>query len=252
MNWLKLFAITALGFALSINAKSLKAQSISVDSLLVKALATNKLLPMLIDSAIKFSPELRRVAMNQVLAKANLQISKKQIYNAVSMLSSYSYGTYFSAVNTLTNPTLGNGFTTEQSGFYNVGVGIHLPLAAIISRKNIIKAGQSLVNIKIAEKENTALLIEQEVIRLYQDFKLSQKLMTIASKMKQFADINYGLAEKDFVHGQTNIESMTKVLEIVSRADMEFETYLNKFQTSYLQLEAYTGTNFTILLKQIK
>jgi hypothetical protein len=41
-------------------------------------------------------------------------------------------------------------------------------------------------------------------------------------------------------------------LSIYNRSVIEFESYLNGFQTSYLQLEAYTGTNLSSLIRQLQ
>lgn len=229
-----------------------KAQQASADSLLVKALATDELLPMLIDSAIKYSAELRRIGSSGDYAKANLEINKKAIYNAVSLLSSYNYGTNFSAVNNQASAGGGSNFTAAQTGYYNVGVGIQLPITHLLNRKNIIKAGQSLVNMTVAERDNAALLIKQDVIRLYQDFKLSHRLMAISGKNKQAAQVNNSMAEKDFLNAQLTVEQESRVMDIYNKSVIEYETNVNRFQTSYMQLEAYTGTNLSTLIMQIK
>ena len=102
------------------------------------------------------------------------------------------------------------------------------------------------------EKNNTSLYIKQEVIRLYQDFKLSQKLVTISSKNKEASQINYVMAEKDFVQGQIPVSEISRLLDIANKSSQEFETNLNRFQTNYMQLEAYTNTNLLTLIKQVQ
>lgn len=252
MNRCTSFAFTIIiAWSLLINCAA-KAQSVSADSLLVRVLATDRLLPMLIDSAIKYSPEVQRIGSNQDYAAANLRISKNIIYSAVSMVSSYNYGTNISAVNNQSGTVGGNNFTTAQNSFYNVGVGLQLPITHLMNRKSIIKAGQSQVNMAIAEKDKAALFIKQEVIRLYQDFKLSQKLVVISSKNKQSAQINNTMAEKDFLNGQITVDQVSRVLDIYNKSIIEFETNVNRFQLMYMQLEAYTGTNLSTLIMQVK
>ncbi len=252
MNRRTSFAFTIIiAWSLLINCAT-QAQSVSADSLLVRVLATDRLLPMLIDSAIKYSPEVQRIGSNQDYAAANLRISKNIIYSAVSMVSSYNYGTNISAVSNQSGTTGGNNFTTAQNSFYNVGVGLQLPITHLMNRKSIIKAGQSQVNMAIAEKDKAALFIKQEVIRLYQDFKLSQKLVVISSKNKQSAQINNTMAEKDFLNGQITVDQVSRVLDIYNKSIIEFETNVNRFQLMYMQLEAYTSTNLSTLIMQVK
>jgi outer membrane protein TolC len=243
------FILLSLLFTLKF---SVHAQSGAIDSLLTKVLSTDELLPMLIDSAIKHSAEVRKSGSNITYANQSLQISKKAIFSAVSMGSSYNYGTNFSAVNNPAGSGSVNNFTTAQTGFYNLGIGIQLPLTHIINRKNIIKEGQSLVEAAVADKENTELLVKQEVIRIYQDFKLLQKLVMISSKNKESAEVNNVLAQKDFLNGQLTVDQVSSVQEKYNKSVIDFETNVIKFQTDYIQLEVFTGTNLSTLIRKLQ
>lgn len=226
-------------------------QGPSIDSLLIRALETDEFLPKLIDSAIKYSPIVRRMENSVALAGEGLQISKKNIYSSLSLNSSYNYGTNYSAINNSAGTSV-NNFTTSQNGFYNMGVGIQLPLTNIISRKNLIRSGEAQVKMASAEKDNASQYVKQEVIRLYQDFKLAVKLLQISGKNKQSASINYAMAEKEFAQGQSTIDQETRVMDVYNKSVIEYETYVNRFQTSYMQLELYVGTNLSSLIKQGK
>ncbi len=230
---------------------TLQAQGVSADSLLSKALQTDELLPMLIDSAIKYSPVVRRMANSINYADESLQLNKKSIYSSLSLNSSYNYGTNYSAVNNSAGSSI-NNFTTGQTGFYNMGVGIQLPLTQIVSRKNLIRSAEAQVRIATADKDNAALYVKQEVIRLYQEFKLSHKLVMIGGKNKQSAQINYAMAERDFTQGQSSVDQEARVMDIYNKSVIEYETYVNRFQTAYMQLESYTGTTLSTLLKLVK
>ncbi len=245
-------SIISITILIVISNSGIKAQLTPVDSLLTRALTTDELLPMLIDSAIKYSPEVRRVNSNIDQATEDVSIKKKQIFNAASFVTSYNYGTNYASVNNSNNINSPNYFSTVQSGFYNIGVVVQLPLTHIISRKNIIKSAESFLNAHIAEKDKAALYTKQEVIRLYQELKLAQRLVMISSKNRQSAMINYNMAEKEFIQGQIKIEELARVMDIYSKASVEYEVYINRFQTNYVQLEAYTGVNLSDLIKQIR
>jgi hypothetical protein len=60
------------------------------------------------------------------------------------------------------------------------------------------------------------------------------------------------MAEKEFLGGQMTVEQISRVLDIFNKSKIEYETYLNKFQTSLMQLDAYTGVSFSTLLNQVK
>jgi len=234
-----------------LNGMTLKAQS-TMDSLLIKALQTDELLPILIDSAIQFSPEVTRVGHTVELAKDAEKMNKFSILSAVSLLSSYNYGTNFSAITNPTGAGASNNFTKAQTGYYNVGVGFQLPLSLLLNRKTSLHAAKEQVEASASEKEKAALFVKQEVIRLYQEFKLAHTLIQLGSRNKQAAQINYDLAEKNFVQGQITLSEITGIQDSYNKAIMEFETDINRFQTDYMQLEAYTGVNLSSLIKKVK
>jgi len=243
------FVTTALSFLVNF---SVKAQTPTIDSLLEKALISDELLPILIDSAVKYSAEFRKSGSSVTYARASLGVSKKAIFGGVSIGSSYNYGTNFSAVNNPSSTTAGNNFTTAQTGFYNIGLGVQLPVTAILNRKNIIKEGQSLLDAAIADQENTALLIKQKVIGMYQEFKLLKRMLVLNTKAMQSAQLNNTLAEKDFLNGQITVDQYSTVQDKLNKSIIDLETYINKFQTSYMQLEAFTGTNLSTLIRVVK
>ena len=79
-----------------------------------------------------------------------------------------------------------------------------------------------------------------------------QRLLAISSKNKQASEINYSMAEKNFIQGQGTVIEITSIQDILNKASIAFETDLNRFQTNFMQLEALTGTDITKLIKQIK
>ncbi|WP_238806564.1 TolC family protein [Emticicia aquatica] len=224
-------------------------QKISTDSLLIKALANDQLLPILINSAQKFSPDVKRMSANVEYSSANQRISRNAIFSSFSFLSSYHYGTNYSAV---TEFNAANSFTTVQTGFYNIGVGLQLPLSLILNRRHLLKSTQSQLEMAQFDKENSNLYVKQQVIRYYQELKLSHRLMVISSSNRQAAQINFKLGEKEFMQGQLSVGQYSTILDIFNKAKIEYETNLNRFQTSLMQLDAYTGVSFSTLLNQVK
>ncbi|MBA4852676.1 TolC family protein [Emticicia sp. BO119] len=228
------------------------AQVTSVDATLAKAFATDELLPFLIDAALKNSGEVKKFDKSIQLAQANLKINKNSIFSVFGLQASYAYGTNYAAVADATASTNFNRLTTTQTGFYNLGAGISLPLTTIINRKHLVKSAQMQMEVFGHEKENATLALKLEVIRMYQELKLSQKLLAISSNNKQSAQLNYDLAEKEFVQGQLTVEQLSKVLEMNNKAKIEYEQTINLFQTNILQLETFTGTTLASLLKRVR
>ena len=250
MSYLKnIFLLIAVCFAGSV----LRAQSIDVDSLLIRALRTDELLPILIKSAQKNSPEVKRTEGGKAYAEANAHISRNSIFNALNLQSSYIYGTNYTSLSDKTSTSIvSNNLTTAQSGFYNLGVGFQMPLSAILNRKHIVRSGESQITMAEAEYERLGLVVKQETIRLYEDFKLAHRIVLLGNNNKKSTQINKSMAERDFANGQITIDKLTVVLESHNKALFEYETYENKFEATFRQLEAFTGVNFIELLKTMK
>lgn len=243
----------ALMFVIGLSTLEVNAQTVSTDILLAKGLESDDFLLLLIESAIKFSPQIKRTSAAVEVANANLKINKNAIYSGISALSSYNFGTNYSAVNNPTGTIPGaNSFTTSQTGFYNIGVGVQLPLISVLNRKHLIKSGQAQVNSAIADQESINLEIKLEVIRQFQALKLAKKILLLNSNSLQSAQSNYVIAEKQFAQNQNGIDQFSSISEAYNRSKIEYETSLNTFQTTFMQLEAFVGVNLSTLLQQIK
>jgi outer membrane protein TolC len=248
----RLFTVFIAVFMLIYTKTEVQAQVTSVDATLAKAFATDELLPTLIDAALKNSGEIKKYDKSIQLADANLRINKNSIYSALGLQGSYAYGTNYAAVADATASTNFNRLTTTQTGFYNLGVGISLPITTVLNRKHLVKSARMQMEIFGHEKESATMGIKQEVIRMYQGLKLSQKLMAISTSNKQSSQLNYDLAEKEFLQGQLTVEQLSRVLDMNNKAKIEYEQSVNLFQTNLLQLEAFTGTTLVSLLKRVR
>ena len=248
MIWFKKYGISLIiGSILTCLSFITFCQKVATDSLLAKAFASDQLLPLLIASGQKSSPEIKRLTSSVDFATANQKISKNSIFDRLSLLASYHYGTNYSAVNQ-TNSI--DRFSTVQTGFYNLGVGLQLPISQVLNRKHFEKVTQAQVEMANYEKENMGVFIKMRVIEYYQELKLAHRLLLISSSNKQAAQVNYKMVERDYLQGQITTDQISRVLDIFNKSKIEYETYLNKFQTSLMQLDAYTGASFSTLLNQ--
>lgn len=234
--------------------KTASAQIFPTDSLLIRVLASDSLLPVLIDSAQHHSPILKRIASSIGVAEENEKIAKKAVFSGVSFTSTYVYGTTGNFTNTTasTSSATAFAFNTVQTSFYNLGVNFQMPLTNIINRKSILKVNEYQVKIAQAERENAELYIQQETIKSYMQFKLAQKKVMLGNQNKISAYINFQMAEKEFSKGGVTIDEFSKVQDVYNKSVLEFEGYINEFQNLYLQLEALTGTKLSTLIERFK
>jgi len=254
MNLFKILLKATLFTTLLCAGPASNAQVIPGDSAFMKIVQSDILLPMLIDSAIKYSGLVNRAGNNIALWKESENIDKKSILNSISLVSSYFYGTTgdltiakeSGASSQFTN------FRSSKSDRYNVGINLQLPLGTLLARKSVMRTSQLQAAMAADEKQNSILYVKQEVIRYYQEMKLSQKLLGTTSNGKEVAFLNYSMAEKQFLTAGLELEQLSRLHDIYTKAAIEYEMYLNRFQTSYLQLQTYTNTSLSALIAKVQ
>ena len=226
------------------------AQVIPSDSALLKILDSDVLLPMIMDSAVLNSGELRRISNGILVWKETAESNKKNIWSGISLLSSYNYGTAADLTvgkdNTSINQS--SSFRSNKGDRYNFGINVQVPITFFLARKNLIHVSELQAKMAEGEKDNAKLYIKGEVIRMYQEMKLAQKLVLISSKGKQTAYVNYSLAEKEFIQGNGSLDQLSRLHDIYSKACSQFESDVNRFQTNYLQLQEYAGIKLSNLI----
>lgn len=174
------------------------AQDLPSDSTLARILESNVLLPLLMDSAVKNSAEVKRMGKNVAQFEQNLQALKKSLLNNIMFNSSYGYGNVGSLAY-VKDPTGINQLANDNSlrtTRYNVGVSLQLPLGNFLTRKNATRSMELQIGMAEDEKENAAVYIKQQVIKMYQQLKLAHTLLLTTGKMYQTAKLSVDMAQK--------------------------------------------------------
>lgn len=231
-----------------------KAQNFPSDSTLARILQSDVLLPLLMDSAAKNSAEIRRMGKNVAMYEQALQSSKKSILNDITLASSYGYGNAGSLAleKDLANTGQSNYYSNLRTSRYNLGVSIQVPLGSLLSRGNQRRSAELQIEMAEQEKEATATVIRQGVIKLYQDLKLAHVILGTRSKMKQVQWASFSLSQKNFTDGQITLEQFSKMQNEYNQTVMDYDSQINKLQTAFLTLEAYSGVQLTRLINRLR
>ena len=88
--------------------------------------------------------------------------------------------------------------------------------------------------------------MREKVITQYNDVLLKQRLLIIKSKYLETSKINMQMAEKGFMNGTISVDDYSRVSEIASNTEADFETTKMEFMTAYMLLEETTGMRFNI------
>lgn len=239
-------------FAFLIHQKSL-GQDLTLMDKLEYAFQSDILLDAIIDSAMAYSPDAQRLDHGISFAENISKIENNAIFNALSLRAGYLYGT------NLANISNGNGIdptnnfvVNTQTGFYNAGVALQLPLDLILNRKHSIKLGEARVNMAKADKQKSELYVKQQVIDLYMTAKMNFGLQKNSALSAETSTISIAMAEKQFLNGQIDLGEFSRLQELHGKLLNEKQTYMGRYQNAILQLEALAGIKFHEMLNAIK
>lgn len=207
------------------------------------AVAAYSLPPLfdLIDSAIKHNASVQYRNLEIQLRQTNLKSEKIYWTRNLGVQADTRYGTFdnFSSSSTSQSTTLLS--TTNRQFNYGLGVYIKLPLGDVLNRKNQVKRAETEVEeakqLSLAQQHE----VRQEVIKLYQDVLLHQKLLTIKSTTLGSARANGDMVEKEFRNGLIPVSEYVRISDIVARAAADYEIEKKEFATAKLLLENITG-----------
>jgi len=200
-------------------------------------------LPLLINAALKNSPEMVRIEAQSQIAKEQLKLTKKQIYSNVSLGTGVGYGTRIGGFNSDFIGTNVRPYTN-----YNLGINAGISLMNILGRKSQIKMGQ--LSIQQIEEDRTLgeRAIRQNIISAYQSLSLAKIMLDNSQEALQTALVSRNIASKQFREGDIQVTDQMSVNQMYNSAVVQQKQALNNFQTSVLMLEEMIGMKLNNLM----
>ncbi len=202
----------------------------------------------LIDSAIIHNPYVKFRDNQIILNQAKLRVSQGQWVKNIGLQSDVRYGTFNNFNNyTLTagqTPDIYSSLTTQLN--YGVGAFIRIPFDEFVTRKHQIKSAKTEVEqaTNMADVQRNEL--RQIVIKQYNELILSQRLLKIQSKYLEVSRFNMEVADKDFHSGVLTVNDYSRISELSTNAEAQFQTIKIEFNTAYLILEEIVGMKFNL------
>jgi len=204
-------------------------------------------LETLIDSAISNNPYVKYRDLQISVNKNKLQADRSEWTRNLGVQIDSRYGT-FDNFSTNTSEGQNPSLLATRSNQLNYGAGAYIkfPIYDIVNRKNQINLSKSEVQqaVNMAEVQRNEL--RQLVIRQYNDLILRQKLLRSKSKYIETVKINMEMADKEFQNGVIPVGEYSRISEIVSRAEVDFETAKTDYNTAYMILEELVGYKFNL------
>lgn len=204
-------------------------------------------LQVLIDSAVTNNPLVKFRDQQIIVNESKLKSKKVEWTRNLGIQGNIGYGNLY---NSSTNTTDGIDplpFATNRVETQYIGsVYINFPLYTAVDRKNQIKMARTEIDQANSMAEQQRLETRMLVIRQYNDLILAQRMMRIRARYMETARINMQMVEKEFSNGVIPVTELTRITEIATRAEADYESALTDFLTAYLVLEEIIGMRFNL------
>ena len=207
-------------------------------------------LETIIDSAISKNPYVKFRDLQVDVNGYKLKDDRTQWLRNLGVQADVRYGTFDNfSTNTAAgqNPSL---LSTRSSQFnYGAGAYIKFPIYDAVNRKNQIR----LAKAEIEQAQNFSQVqrneLRQLVIKQYNELIVKQRILKIRSKYAETSRINIEMVEKEFMNGIVTVTEYSRISEIFSRAQADYENSKMDFRTAYMILEEIAGIKFNLTNK---
>ena len=199
----------------------------------------------LIDSAMKYNPMIRFRELGIGVKKSNLFTYRSNWTRNMGIQTDIRYGT-FDNFSTNTSEGQNPSIIATRSNQTNYGVGAYIkfPFQDIINRHSLIKRAKAELDQAESMFESQKDELRQLVIKQYNELLLKQRLLGIRARYLGTSRVNMDMVEKEFQTGIVPIVEYSRISEIVTKAETDFEIARSEFTIAYQLLEITVGFKF--------
>ncbi len=198
-----------------------------------------------IDSALKHNALVRFREMDIRAKEYKLKSERTYWTRNLGLQADTRYGTFDNYAYNNTGLSTSMLLTNSRQFNYGMGVYVKFPLADLFDRKNQINRASYELEQAHSMADAQQEELRQEVIRLYHDLLLKQKMLRIRSKALGSARVNQDMIENEFRNGLIPVVEYVRVSDIVSNVEADYEKAKSEFISSRMILEDLAGFSFT-------
>jgi len=201
-------------------------------------------LQVIIDSALTRNGMLK--FRNKEIGVKESRLASERIYwiRNLSFVAESSYGNLNNLSTNADRTGSTSALTNTTQYNYGAGLSVRFPIFDLINRKNQI----NLAKYEVAGAKDMLQSLEdeirQEVIKMYHDIILKQKILKIKSKALGDNEVNMQMVEKEFRNGVVPISEYVRITSITADAEVAFESAMSEFIIAKKLLEDMTGLIF--------
>jgi outer membrane protein TolC len=124
---------------------------------------------------------------------------------------------------------------------YSAGASVQFSLYQIFGYKNQVKLYAAEKKVAQYKKDELNMDLKKIVTILYNDIMSQKNILKIHSDATYAAYAHVKMAEKEFSEGSVAIGELSRVSEIYTKAQVEYEQSINDLKNYYMELEQLVG-----------
>jgi outer membrane protein TolC len=204
----------------------------------------------IIDSAILLNPYIKYRDLQVRINQYSLKISRKQWTNNLGIDTDVRYGTFDNfSTNTTGGQTPDLMATRSNQLNYGIGAFLKIPIGDIINRKSQINMAKTNVEQAASMADVQRNEFRQLIIKQYNDLVLKQRYLKIRLKTFETSKINFEMVETKFRNGIVPVDEYSRISDMTSKAEEEFEASRIEYITAFMLLEEIVGFKFNLTKK---
>jgi len=184
-----------------------------------------------VNSALVNRPELQSLDLATKIYEKKETIVRSEMLPSVALVGNY----------TLMNPNSFNGFETQFSGMWNVGVMVNIPLFHFGEHTYKVRSAKTETRIKKLELEDAKEKIELQVNQTKFKVTEAEKKLVATSKNKESADENLRYANLGFKEGVIPASNLMEAQTAWFKAHSEYMDAQIGLRLSQVQLAKAMG-----------
>lgn len=194
----------------------------------------------------KSSATVRYYNSRKEAEKSMLKTVKNEWLRYFKIIGAYQYGivgslsTITDSNQTQTLPI--NHLANTKQSFYNIGVGVSVPLDELFDRGNKVRRQKMEMEATEAEVERWHDEQKIRIIETYSKAKLFLNLLKIKAEAMVIAQAQYKVAESDFINGKINPADLSARKGVETDARVNYEQAKAELSMALLQLEILSQT----------
>ncbi|MFZ4454865.1 MAG: TolC family protein [Bacteroidales bacterium] len=226
---------------------NLSAQDASIDSTYNTANYKFPILPpfpVLYDSIISRSPQIRKLEETVLESNLNLGLVKKDWMNYFSLNTAYSYGKGAMIGSSSATTATAVNVTNQQSSTYGAGFGIGLNLNTLLNYKTRVRLAKSRVNQTQYELENSRQELKMKLFEQYTQLEINLNQFKENSIIMEMSNAQIVISEKEYRQGLIGIDKLIMARQQYSSTVTSYETLKRSCKLGVFYFEQLSGMDF--------